>query len=211
MGLEAGHETTASCIVEEDVQKDEYTVNSSLKKNCVLDSSDSDAEMGTVPDDQDESTELLGDISEKLEKVERLNAEVNKQVNRKQSNSSSNEKTNYRPGPVKSKRKSFEKERSNGKSQKDKKLPDERKMEKHHSQGFKIPRVSSSNNADSVDKIALGSKEAGEGLNSQGNQNPRSSHQQEKQPNEKLNQKHKLEKRISLDKLEKGKSRIADL
>merc|ERR1711936_1080512 len=96
--------------------------------------------------------------SEKVENAGHINDDKN-QAEKKHSNSSSNGKDNrdvvYRPGPVKSKRKSHEKEKSKSKNQKDKRWPEEKRMEKHHSQGFKIPRVSSTSGTDTTDKVAV--------------------------------------------------------
>merc|ERR1712179_134023 len=146
-----------------------------------------------IDEDQAKSSKSMTVSKER----ERANAnEDNKQAGKKHSNSSSNGKDNrevvYRPGPVKSKRKSHEKEKSKSKNQKDKRWPEEKRMEKHHSQGFKIPRVSSTSGTDTTDKVAVETEMIGKTTSSVEKQHMGDGYHQEKKRVEKISQKEKL-------------------
>merc|ERR1712013_193592 len=228
-------------LVENTGDKDDDNIKINQKKKRVLDSSDSEVELGAVHDEEEKSAKTMEDVSERGKSVERINNEdkiqagrrlstsdfngkneehgksskiekdVSKEVEKsvrskdedskkggkKHSNSTSHDDrdTVYRPGPVKSKKKSHEKEKIKSKNQKDKRWPEEKRMEKHHSQGFKIPRVSSPSGSDATNMVVRET----ELLGSEGKQTMGDGYHQDKNRGEKINQK-KFERSSSVDK-----------
>merc|ERR1712025_486679 len=76
--------------------------------------------------------------------------------------------------------------------------PEEKRMEKHHSQGFKIPRVSSTSGSDATNMVVREAELLGKVSGSERKQTMGDGYHQERNRGEKINQK-KLERSSSVD------------
>merc|ERR1712013_222007 len=72
--------------------KDDDNIKSNQKKKRVLDSSDSEVELGAVHDEEEKSAKTMEDVSERGESAERINNEDNEQAGKRPSTSDFNGK-----------------------------------------------------------------------------------------------------------------------
>merc|ERR1719369_247908 len=86
-----------------------------------------------------------------------------------------------------------------------------REMEKHHSQGFKIPRVSSTSGTDTTDKLAVETEMVGKTTSSVEKQHMGDGYHQEKKRVEKISQKEKLERRTGMEKVGQGEAKAKNV